>query len=88
MQPCCHKDDKEKAITVTTTVAEVNYALSQKGYKLYQLCELYAYKKSAPLFQDFVESVEALKKELTDPILCKFFKHGLNSSYGSFIQKH
>ena len=59
--------------------------ISRKKYELVQLCEVYAYRKAKKFFEDFVNSVEGLKKTITDPVLLKFIKVGLNSSYGYFM---
>ena len=84
---CNHKEKYERAITVTTTVAELNYGLTKKNYKLLQVCELYSYKRGVRLFKDFVENVEEFKSTLSDPVMTKFIKSGLNKSYGYFMLK-
>ena len=85
---CQHKDGFKRAITVTTTAAELNYGLSKKNYKLLQLCELYSYQTGVRLFKDFVQNVEEFKCTLSHPIMTKFVKGGLVSSYGYFMLKN
>ena len=85
---CRHTKPFDKGIIVTTTVAELNYGLSKKNYKLLQLCELYSYQKGVRLFKDFVQNVEDFKSTLKDPIATKFLKGGLVSSYGYFMLKN
>ena len=68
-------------------MAELNYGLTKKNYQLLQLCELYSYKRGVRLFKDFVENVEEFKSTLSDPVMTKFIKSGLNKSYGYFMLK-
>ena len=84
---CHHKNAFERAITITTTVAELNYGLSKKKYQLLQLCELYSFQKGVSLFKGFVQNDEDFKRGLTDQIMLKFVKAGLVSSYGYFMLK-
>ena len=88
MDFCYHKDELKRAITVTTSVAELNWGIKEKKYKLLQLCELYAYEKGVHLFKDFVKNIEEFKGTLSDPTMIKFIKSGLNKSYGYFMLKN
>ena len=85
---CYHKDELQRAISITTSVAELNYGIKEKKYKLLQLCELYAFEKGVHLFKDFVKNVDEFKGTLTDPTMIKFIKSGLNKSYGYFMLKN
>ena len=67
---------------------ELNYGISKKGYKIVQLCEIYAYKKGAWLFQDFVKSVKETKDSTLDPIMAKMLKAGVNASYGNLMRRN
>ena len=88
MNACNHSDVKDRAIIVTSSVSEINYGIQKKKYQIIQLCELYSYKTGAWLFKDFVRSVEETKDSLSDSIMSKFLKAGVNASYGSFIQRN
>ena len=71
---------------MTTTIANLNYALAKKEYKLIQLCELYVYEDCQPIFRDFIHSVESSinKFDEINPRWRKLLKKGLNSAYGIF----
>jgi len=69
-EQCCHKPDKERALTGTWVIDEVRLAV-QKGYRILEIDELYEYKvtrynhetREGGLFAGYIDTFFKFKAE-------------------------
>ena len=86
--PCFHSKIKRR-LTVSCTIAFLNYALEEKKCSLDKLLELWIFEKSGMIFKSFIECIGHLKEEFdnTDKKKSKIVKKGLNQAFGRFMMR-